>query len=58
LLNVYGNQTVDVSTVRQWWCTSAAVVTSPGADFYECGIWALVQCWQKHIAHGGDSIEQ
>jgi hypothetical protein len=29
-----------------------------GADFYECGMQALVQCWQKCIANGGDYVEK
>jgi len=37
LLNVYGDQTLGDSTVRQQWYISAVVtaqwVTSPGADF-------------------------
>jgi len=41
----------------QWgrgWCISAVmtVVTSTGADFYECSMQALVHCWQKCTANG------
>ena len=28
LLNVYGDQRVDVSTVRWWWCVSAVVTVT------------------------------
>ena len=47
----------------QWgrgWCISAVVtvtvVSSTGADFDECGMQALVHCWQKHIANAGDYV--
>ena len=67
LLNVYGDQTVDVSTVRQCVvCFSndaviAAVekwVTSTSADFYECSMQAIVHGWQKHIANAGECAEK
>ena len=35
---------------RQW-------VTSTGADFYKCGMQALVHHWWKCIANGGDYVE-
>jgi hypothetical protein len=35
-----------VRAVKQW-------ATSAGADFYECGMQALVHCWRKCIANGG-----
>ena len=39
--------TTIIATVKQW-------IISAGADFYMCGMQALVHCWQKHIAYGGD----
>ena len=36
-----------IRAVKQW-------VTSAGADFYECGMQALVNRWRKCIANGGD----
>ena len=32
--------------------------TSAGADFYECGVQALVHRWRKCIANGGDYVEK
>jgi len=29
-----------------------------GADFKECGLQALVYCWQKCIANGGEYDEK
>jgi len=40
-----------VRAVKQW-------ATSAGADFYECGMQALVHRWQKSIANGGDYVEK
>jgi len=40
-----------IRAVKQW-------ATSAGADFYECGMQALVYCWQKCIANGGDYVEK
>jgi len=40
-----------VQAVKQW-------ATSAGADFYECGMQALVHHWQKCIANGGDYVEK
>ena len=37
--------------MKQW-------VTSVGVDFYEHGMQALVYCWQKCLANGGDYIEK
>jgi len=49
LMNVYGDQTVGMSTVRWWWCDSAVaaatVFTSVGADCYEHSMQALVHHW-------------
>ena len=36
--------------VKQW-------ATSVGADFYECGMQALVHHWRKCIANGGAYVE-
>ena len=46
LLNIYGDQTVDVSTVRQWvvqW-QQQQWVSFTVADFYKHGMQALVHC--------------
>jgi len=40
-----------VRAVKQW-------ANSAGADFYECGMQALVHCWRKCIAIGGDYVEK
>ena len=48
----------------QWgggWSVSAVVtmtVTSTGTDYYECGMQALVHCWQKCIINGDDYVEK
>jgi hypothetical protein len=34
--------------VKQW----------AGADFDECGMQALVHCWRKCIANGGDQVKK
>ena len=53
MLNIYGDQTVDVSTMR-WWVVhfsngNSDVKEKPfpdgHTDFYEHGMQALVQCW-------------
>ena len=61
LLNLSGDQTVDVSTVQrwdglfqQWW----QWVTSAGVDFLECDMKALVDHWQKCIANGSCYVEK
>ena len=33
-------------------------ITFAGADIYEQGMLALVHCWQKCIASGGDCVEK
>jgi hypothetical protein len=40
-----------VQAVKQW-------ATFTGADFYECGMQALVHRWRKCIANGGDYVEK
>jgi len=40
-----------IQAVKQW-------ATSAGADFYKCGMQALVHRWQKCIANGGDCVEK
>jgi len=40
-----------IRAVKQW-------TTSAGADFYECGMQALVHRWRKCIANGGDYVEK
>jgi len=44
------NDTV-IRAVKQW-------ATSAGADFYECGMQALVHHWRKCIANGGAYVEK
>ena len=46
-----------VGGVFQWWWQQQWV-TSAGADFYEHGIQALVQLWQKWRADGSDCVEK
>ena len=41
-------------TFQQW--QQQQWVTSSGADFYECGMHALVHHWQKYIVNGGDYV--
>jgi len=40
-----------VRAVKQW-------ATSDGADFYECGLQALVHRRRKCLANGGDYVEK
>ena len=40
-----------IRAVKQW-------ATSAGADFYECGMQALVHRWRKCIANSGDYVEK
>ena len=63
VLDVGGDQTADVSTVRRWvvpfsnkW--QCKWVPSAGADCYGHGTQALVLCWWKHTANGGGYIER
>jgi len=66
LLNVYGDQPVDVSTVRGGWCISALAkgmwktshIPDGHADFHDCGMLALVHRWWKWRANGDDYIEK
>ena len=51
LMNISGDQTVDVSMVRQW-------MQIYDADFCGCSMQALVHCWWKCIANGGNSAEK
>ena len=59
LLNIYGDQAVDVSMVR--WCLSA--VTGTVGHYHKCrfsqhSIQAHIHCWRKGIANGGDYTEK
>ena len=59
LLNVSGDQTVDVSAVRcGGWCASAVVTTRVGHLHCCRFLWewhaGLVHCCQKCVANGGD----
>jgi hypothetical protein len=47
----FPNYDAAVRTVKQW-------TTSVGADFYECGMQALVHRWRKCIANDGDYVEK
>ena len=63
LLNVDGNQTVDVSTAS-WWVVffSQQQVTSTGANCCMCctqnRVQALTHHWQKCRTNGGDYVEK
>ena len=61
-LNVYGDQTVDVSTVRQWVVHFSSGNSNSGApagvDFKNSGMQALVCCWRKCIANGDNDVEK
>lgn len=54
----FWNQRVDVNTVRLWMvCFSSGDSSSrspTSADFYEGSMQALVHCWWKYMADGGD----
>ena len=63
MLNVYGDQTVDVSTVMQWVLHFSSGDSSRGSHpvvmtFYKHGMQALTHRCQKYIANGGDSVEK
>jgi len=63
LLNVYGDQTVDVSTVR-WWVVHFSSGDSESGSallvqvFTSAACRLFVHCWQKCIANGGDYVEK
>jgi len=67
LLNISGDQPVDVSTVR-WWVVQFSydaiiapvkqLVNPTGSDFCKSGIQALVHYWQKCIANSVDYVEK
>ena len=63
LLNIYGDQSVDVSTVK-WWVVpfssgNSNTVSPPLVQiFHAYGMQALVHYWQKCITNGGDYIEK
>ena len=65
LLNVYGEQTVDVHTVR-WWVVhfstdDSGVKDKPHseqrADFYAHRMQDLVHHWQNNVANCGNFVE-
>ena len=71
LKNVYGDATVDVSTVRRWfvavkklkdkqgWLTSVRQwLRRQNLGFYRAGIHALVKRWTKTVEMDGDYIEK
>ena len=47
----FPNNYAVIAAVQQW-------IASDGADFYEGGMQALVHCWQKCIANGGNYAEE
>jgi hypothetical protein len=47
----FPNNDADVQAVKLW-------ATSAGANFYECGMQALIHRWRKCIANGGDCVEK
>ena len=69
LKNVYGDATVDVSTVRRWvrrckdaegqtWLADETGSGRPATAFYRAGIHALVKRWTKTVEIDGDYIEK
>ena len=66
LLNIYGDQTVDVNTIMRWVvCSAVAAVTGrtnhvldSHADFYKHGIQTLVHCWLKCITNSSNCVEK
>jgi len=59
-MTIYGDQTVDVSAVRQWMVHFASGYSrSPLlVHFDKHSVQALVRRWQKCIASGGDYAEK
>ena len=61
-LRVYGDQTVDVSTMRQWVVhfSSGKMSRVPDsrADFFEHGMQDLIHHRWKYISNGGDCVEK
>ena len=71
LKNVYGDATVDVSTVRRWFVAVKKLKDKQGCltsvhqwlrkqdlAFYWAGIHALVERWTKTVEMDGDYIEK
>ena len=65
LLNIYGNQTVDVCQGSGWWISEVmrmiwkkSHILATSADFYVHRMQALVHCWWKCIVNGGDDAEK
>jgi len=57
LLNISGDQTMDVSTVRQWVvCFSNGGCNS--GHLHWCSLQALIHYWKKYTANGGDYIKK
>jgi len=63
LLNVSGDQTVEVNTVK-WWVVhfssgteQTSNIQNGHADFYESSMQAL-NCWWECIPNGGDHVEE
>jgi len=54
----YGDQTVDVSTVRQWWCSSAVVAVGHLCWYKFTSMVTPVNHWRKCTANGGDCAEK
>jgi len=60
-LNIYGDEIVDMGTLKGGWCVSAAgtveVVFPADAHSNKHGIQALIHCWWKCIASHGDQVK-
>ena len=53
---MWGNELWVSAVVTVTWKTSH--IPKGHADFYECSMQALVHCWRKCIANGGDYVEK
>ena len=57
LQNIYGDQRMDVSTVRQR-VVHFSSDDNNGEDSYKHSMQPLIHYWQKYIANGGDYAEK
>ena len=55
-IDIHWRSEVVSGVFQQWW--QWQWVTFAGADLYERSMQALVHCWQKCIANGGDYVEK
>ena len=63
LLNIYGDQTVDVSTTRWWVVRFSSGDSNSGSpplaqSCLRVNIQAFVHCWQKCTFNSGDYVEK